>query len=69
MASEKSCVKASVVFLAFVLQFQSCLASYDADDDTSTHQASHQLFKIEGKVSVSDSKLKAGTLEKFRPIQ
>ena len=66
MASQKSCVKISLVFLVFVLQFLSCLASYDVDDDTSIHQASHQLFKIEGKVSVSDSKLKGGKLEKGR---
>ena len=63
MASQNSFIKTSLVSLAFVLQFVSCLASYDVDDDTSIHQASHQLFKIEGKVSVSDSKLKGGKLE------
>ena len=48
-------------FLIFFL-LRNSVASYEAEDGLSTAHSTTKIFKIEGKVSVHDEKLKGGLL-------
>ena len=48
-------------FLIFFL-LRNSVASYEAEDGLSTAHSTTKFFKIEGKVSVHDEKLKGGLL-------
>ena len=53
-------VTESRLYFLFFFLFHSSIASYEGDDSSQNVHAASKVFKIEGKVSVHDERLKGG---------